>query len=229
VHWTFSTSRDTNQRYSDYLILRSREGGGSFQGLVLVLVGDAVNMLSPGTAAGTHTAMLDGLALHEAFAAALADGGSAESLVERLLKLYEMYGLEIEARDKTILEQDAQIDRLVQAANEHARRIEELTALNDAQIDRLVQEANEHARRNDELTALKIDRLVQEASEHARRNDELTALNQVVQNKVSMQAEALATAKCHSSGTVLFLGSLGVGASLSPSISVCLPLSLPSI
>ena len=207
MHWTFSTSRDTNQRYSDYLILRSREGGGSFQGLVLVLVGDAVNMLSPGTAAGTHTAMLDGLALHEAFAAALADGGSAESLVERLLKLYEMYGLEIEARDKTILEQDAQIDRLVQAANEHARRIEELTALNDAQIDRLVQEA----------------------SEHARRNDELTALNQVVQNKVSMQAEALATAKCQSSGTVLFLGSLGVGASLSPSISVCLPLSLPSI
>jgi 2-polyprenyl-6-methoxyphenol hydroxylase-like FAD-dependent oxidoreductase len=49
---------------------------------------------SPRTAAGAHTAVLDGLALHEAFAAALAGGGGAGPLAERLLKLYEPPALE---------------------------------------------------------------------------------------------------------------------------------------
>ena len=49
---------------------------------------------SPRTASGAHTAVLDGLALHEAFAAALAGGGGAGPLAERLLKLYEPPALE---------------------------------------------------------------------------------------------------------------------------------------
>ena len=55
----------------------------------LVLMGDAAHMASPRTGAGAHTAVLDGLAMFAALAAALKFEERGDRLAERLLALYE--------------------------------------------------------------------------------------------------------------------------------------------
>lgn len=60
----------------------------------LLLLGDAAHMASPRTGAGAHTAVLDGLGVYEALAAAKEGKGVGESLSERMLSLYEPAALQ---------------------------------------------------------------------------------------------------------------------------------------
>lgn len=71
----------------------------------VVLVGDAAHMASPRTAAGAHTAVLDGLALFEAFGEALA-GGPRASAVDRALARYAPLGA---ARARQLVERSRQV------------------------------------------------------------------------------------------------------------------------